>query len=113
MKHICATLLLLCVNPMQELDRVFIDENIPQPFTRNSISQDNYNGLITAIFYPEKYTNLNDSFNNNPSFTVDGLRMSEKKMFFSSDKAKKKLHYRPRPAKDAIKDSVEWIVKNF
>mgnify|MGYP005829933521 FL=1 len=26
MKHICATLLLLCVNPIQELDRVFIDE---------------------------------------------------------------------------------------
>ncbi len=26
MKHICATLLLLCVNPIQESDRVFIDE---------------------------------------------------------------------------------------
>ncbi len=72
--------------------------------------------LHTTYLY--LFARLNEFFskyliNNNPSFTVDGLRMSEKKMFFSSDKAKKKLHYRPRPAKDAIKDSVEWIVKNF
>ena len=39
--------------------------------------------------------------------------MAEKKMFFSSDKAKKELHYRPRPSKNAIKDSVNWMKKNF
>ena len=72
--------------------------------------------LHTTYLY--LFARINEFFSkylihNNPSFTVDGLRMSEKKMFFSSDKAKKKLHYRPRPAKDAIKDSVEWIIKNF
>lgn len=49
----------------------------------------------------------------NPTLTVDGLKMSEKKMFFSSEKAKKKLHYRPRDAKNAIKDSVRWMKEYF
>lgn len=52
-------------------------------------------------------------YNFNPSLTVDGLRMSENKMFFSSDKAKKLLHYRPRKVKNAIKDAVEWTKKNL
>ncbi|MFL2679455.1 MAG: hypothetical protein ACJ0GH_03645 [Alphaproteobacteria bacterium] len=39
--------------------------------------------------------------------------MSENKMFFSSDKAKKLLHYRPRKVKNAIKDAVEWTKKNL
>ena len=39
--------------------------------------------------------------------------MSEKKMYFSSDKAKKKLHYRPRDVKSAIKDSVNWMKKKI
>ena len=49
--------------------------------------------------------------NSTPSLTVDGLNMSKKKMFFSSSKAKKKLRYRPRSVKNAIKDSVEWFNK--
>ena len=52
-------------------------------------------------------------FKYNPTLTVDGLKMSEKKMYFSSDKAKKKLHYRPRDVKNAIKDSVNWMKKYF
>jgi nucleoside-diphosphate-sugar epimerase len=39
--------------------------------------------------------------------------MSEKKMFFSSKKAKKVLNYRPRDVKNAIKDAVIWTKKNF
>ena len=50
--------------------------------------------------------------NKTPSLTVDGLKMSTKKMFFSSDKAKKKLRYRPRSVKNAIKDAVSWF-KDF
>ena len=52
-------------------------------------------------------------YNNQPTLTVDALRMSQKKMFFSSEKAKKKLLYRPRPAKSAIKDAVNWMKNNF
>ena len=44
-----------------------------------------------------------------PSLTCDSLKMSSKIMFFSSSKAKKKLGYRPRPVKNAIKDAVNWM----
>ena len=52
-------------------------------------------------------------FDYNPRLTIDSLRMSEKKMYFSSNKAKKKLHYRPRDVKSAIKDSVNWMKEYF
>ena len=52
-------------------------------------------------------------YDHNPSLTVDGLKMSKKKMFFSSEKAKKKLHYRPRNVKSAIRDAVIWTKGNF
>ena len=48
-----------------------------------------------------------------PSLTIDSLKMSSKKMFFSSMKAKKKLGYRPRPAKNAIKDAINWMNTYF
>ncbi len=47
--------------------------------------------------------------NKDPTLTIAGLKMSTKKMFFSSEKAKKKLRYRPRTSKSAIKDSVKWF----
>ncbi len=61
---------------------------------------------------------LNESFamidkNYTPMLTIDGLKMSEKKMFFSSEKAKKYLGYRPRNVNSAIKDSVDWFKKYF
>jgi len=64
------------------------------------------------------FAKLNEFFANyiydhNPSLTVDGLKMSKKKMYFSSEKAKKKLHYRPRNVKNAIRDAVKWTKDNF
>lgn len=44
-----------------------------------------------------------------PFITVDGLRMAKKKMFFSSEKAKRELGYAPRPAFEAIKDALDWF----
>ena len=44
-----------------------------------------------------------------PMLTVDSLRMSKKKMFFSSAKAKEKLGYRVRSARDALCDAIEWF----
>ncbi|MBT8420183.1 MAG: NAD-dependent epimerase/dehydratase family protein, partial [Gammaproteobacteria bacterium] len=45
-----------------------------------------------------------------PRATVDGVRMSKKRMYFSSDKARRKLGYSPRPAREAIEDAVEWFL---
>jgi dihydroflavonol-4-reductase len=47
-----------------------------------------------------------------PFTTLDGVRMSRKKMYFSSEKARGELSYRPRPACEAIADGVGWFAAN-
>ena len=47
-----------------------------------------------------------------PLMTRDHLKMARKKMFFSSDKAKSELGYRPRPARTAVEDAVAWFRQN-
>jgi dihydroflavonol-4-reductase len=44
-----------------------------------------------------------------PFVTVEGLRMSRKRMFFSSARAERELGYRARPARDALADAVDWF----
>jgi dihydroflavonol-4-reductase len=47
-----------------------------------------------------------------PFVTLDGVRMSRKKMYFTSEKASRELGYRPRPAREAIGDAVGWFEAN-
>lgn len=47
-----------------------------------------------------------------PRATVDGVRMSRKKMYFSSEKAKSELGYQYRCAQEAIEAAVEWFRKS-
>ncbi len=47
-----------------------------------------------------------------PFVTVDGLRMSRKRMYFSSTKASRELGYRARPAVEALADAVQWFRAN-
>ena len=47
-----------------------------------------------------------------PFITVDGLKMARKKMFFSSEKAKRELGYAPRPAELALADAIGWFKQN-
>jgi dihydroflavonol-4-reductase len=44
-----------------------------------------------------------------PFITVDGLKMSKHKMFFSSTKAERELGYRARPYGLAIADAIAWF----
>jgi dihydroflavonol-4-reductase len=47
-----------------------------------------------------------------PFTTLDGVRMSRKKMYFSSAKALRELGYVPRPAQEAIADAIAWFDAN-
>jgi len=47
-----------------------------------------------------------------PFITLDGVRMSRKKMYFSSKKAAYELGYTPRPPREAIVDAVRWFGAN-
>ncbi|MEX1205224.1 MAG: hopanoid-associated sugar epimerase [Dongiaceae bacterium] len=44
-----------------------------------------------------------------PIVTVDGVRMSKKRMYFSSDKARRDLGYAPRPGAEALRDALDWF----
>jgi dihydroflavonol-4-reductase len=41
--------------------------------------------------------------------TVEGVRMSRKRMFFSSDRAKRELGYSWRAPVEALRDAIEWL----
>ena len=47
-----------------------------------------------------------------PFVTVDGVRMAKKRMYFSSERAKRELGYAPRPATQALGDAVRWFLEN-
>lgn len=47
-----------------------------------------------------------------PFVTVDGLKMSKKKMYFSSARAERELGYLHRPGHQAIADAISWFRKN-
>ena len=44
-----------------------------------------------------------------PFITVNGVKMSRQKMYYTSDKAESELGYKFRPAKEAIKDALGWF----
>jgi dihydroflavonol-4-reductase len=44
-----------------------------------------------------------------PFATVDGIRMARKRMFFTSERARRELGYAPRPARDALRDAVAYF----
>lgn len=50
--------------------------------------------------------------NTQPRASIDSIRMGEKKMFFSSEKAIRELGYHYRPSVDAINDAVAWFQDN-
>lgn len=52
---------------------------------------------------------LSRRFGIEPRVTREMLAMSRKKMFFSSDKAIRELGYNPRPAREAVKDAIDWF----
>ena len=47
-----------------------------------------------------------------PFITLDGVRMAQKKMYFTSEKASRELGYTPRPARHAIVDAIGWFKAN-
>jgi dihydroflavonol-4-reductase len=44
-----------------------------------------------------------------PFVTIDGLRMSKNRMYFTAAKAERELGYRARPYAEGIRDAIEWF----
>jgi dihydroflavonol-4-reductase len=47
-----------------------------------------------------------------PFVTVDALRMSKNKMYFTSAKAERELGYGARPYREGLKDALDWFKAN-
>jgi dihydroflavonol-4-reductase len=47
-----------------------------------------------------------------PRVTVDGVRLSKKYMFFSTEKAKRELGFSPRPVEEALQEAISWFREN-
>lgn len=47
-----------------------------------------------------------------PNVTVDGVKLSRHRMYFSSRRAETELGYRARPAREALADAIQWFREN-
>lgn len=68
--------------------------------------------LPRALIYPVAYvaeTLARIRGAGEPMVTIDSLRMSKKRMYFTSAKAERALGYTARPARDALRDAIEWF----
>lgn len=65
-----------------------------------------HNLVLPVAWFMERIADITGK---EPRATVDGVRMSKKKMYFSSDKAREKLGYQTRPGVEGLKDAIEWF----
>ncbi len=66
--------------------------------------------IYPVAWFSEVWAGITDG--KEPMATLDGLRMSKKKMYFSCQKAIRVLGYDPRPAEDAVHDALDWFSAN-
>jgi dihydroflavonol-4-reductase len=83
-----------------------IDEIVGRPRKRMRLP---HRLMLPAAWLMERTSALTGR---EPRATVDGVRMARKLMFFSSDKAARKLGYRHRPAQQALRDAIRWFEDN-
>jgi dihydroflavonol-4-reductase len=65
-----------------------------------------YAAVLPMAYVAEAYARITGRTGR---LTLEGLRMSRKRMFFSSDKAVRELGYRWRPPVEAFADAIAWF----
>ena len=68
------------------------------------------NLVLPVAYLSEAYARLAGS--GEPLVTVDGVRLAKKRMFFSTEKAKRELGYSTRPVSEALHSAVDWFRQN-
>jgi len=66
-------------------------------------------GLVIPIAYLMEF--VAEYTGKEPRITIDAVRMSKHRMYYSSEKARNELGYNPRPADMAIQDAIAWFEK--
>ena len=65
-----------------------------------------HNLVLPIAWFMERIASITGK---EPQATVDSVKMSKKKMFFSSEKAKQKLGYQFRSGPEGLKDAINWF----
>ncbi len=65
-----------------------------------------HNLIIPVAYIAEAISRITGK---EPMVNVDGVKLAKKRMFFTSKRAIKELGYNPRPAKEALRDAVNWF----
>jgi dihydroflavonol-4-reductase len=65
-----------------------------------------YGAVLPMAYLAEGFAKLSGR---SGRLTLEGVRMSRKRMFFSSDKAVRDLGYRWRPPEEAFADALQWF----
>jgi dihydroflavonol-4-reductase len=65
-----------------------------------------YGAVLPMAYLAEGFAKLSGR---SGRLTLEGVRMSRKRMFFSSDKAVRDLGYRWRPPQEAFADALQWF----
>jgi dihydroflavonol-4-reductase len=68
-----------------------------------------YGVVLPMAYLAEAYAKLSGR---SGRITLEGVRMSRKRMFFSSAKAMRELGYRFRPPSEAFADAIRWYREN-
>lgn len=66
-----------------------------------------HNAILPIAAMAEAWTRL--SGGDQPFVSIDSVRMSKKRMFYSNARAKRELGYAPRPAEEAFRDAIAWF----
>ncbi|MGH8146172.1 MAG: hopanoid-associated sugar epimerase [Rhodanobacteraceae bacterium] len=68
-----------------------------------------YGVALSVAHLSEAWAKISDRA---PTITVDGVKLSRHKMYFSSRRAGTELGYRARPAREALADAIQWFRAN-
>jgi len=65
-----------------------------------------HGAVLPVAYVAEAWARLTGA---TPNVTVEGVKLSKKKMYFSCARAERELGYAPRPARAALEDAVAWF----
>ena len=70
-----------------------------------------HNFVLPIAYVAEWWANITKS-KKEPMATVSGVKLSKKKMYFSIEKAKNELGYKPKDVMIALNDAIDWYKEN-
>jgi dihydroflavonol-4-reductase len=69
-----------------------------------------HNWVLPIAYLSEAWSRV--THGSEPRVTVTGVRLAKKRMFFSTEKAKRLLGFNPQPIEKALREAVDWFKEN-